>query len=286
MGLLLNRKRRNNMPSRLDLRWKTIAAADTPKHPTAVADVIAHQLDGMTITGVFTPEEIERALPILNANKQEATDEFFGAMLGMPLYQVPEGSDRSEHIDDAVKCRAIYREAFGFDPQDRIGDIVRPMAGGLEPAAPSENGRDYNPGNVRWYEPGWGGLKAHVGNEFRGQHEDGAMSHLITTTRTHDHLSYFAMLQPPDSGGALSVYDLLWDTFKPDETTEWTYGRDDHEFDELNAMKISLAPGEMVLFGGGWRWHRVDEVSGKVPRITYGGFSAPSIDGKYLHFWC
>ena len=55
MGLLLNRKRRNNTPSRLDLRWKSIAAADTPKHPTAVADGSAHQLDGMTITGVFTP---------------------------------------------------------------------------------------------------------------------------------------------------------------------------------------------------------------------------------------
>ena len=271
-------------PRHVDLRWRTIAASESDGHPRAVDDLIAQRIDGMTITGILTADEIQAALPRLESYRREATDEVFGAMLGMPLTQVEDGTDRGPHLDDTEKCRALYGEAFGFDPHERIASVLRPMANGREPRPPLEANRPYNPGNVRWYDPGLGGLRAHVGNEFRLAHEEGAMSHLIATTDIHNHLSYFVVLQPPEQGGALSVFDLLWDSYQPDGREQW-YLEDDSDFDEQPAMQHHPGPGDMILFGGGWRWHRIDPIGGNVPRITYGGFLAPSTDGDALHLW-
>ncbi|OWY61372.1 hypothetical protein B7486_64135, partial [cyanobacterium TDX16] len=176
--------------------------------------------------------------------------------------------------------------AFGFDPHQRVAEVLEPMSGGRPVTAPTEEGRDYNPGNVRWYDPGLGGLRSHVGNEFRYLAEEGAMKHLIQTTAVEDHLSYFVVLQPPTEGGALAVFDLLWED-ENENIKPWDSAmRDDRWFDTQSALRLSPGPGDMILFGGGWRWHRVDPVGGDRPRITYGGFAAPSRDDRELHMWC
>ena len=128
------------------------------------------------------------------------------------------------------------------------------------------------------------GLRAHAGNEFLDIIEHGGMSHLVTTTRVRDHLSYFVVLQRPEAGGTLSVYQQTIESLQMD--TGWGTGfRDDASFDDLPALCIDPPPGSMVLFGGGWRWHRIEPVLGTRPRITYGGFCGPSVDGTELHFW-
>ena len=61
--------------------------------------------------------------------------------------------------------------------------------------------------------------------------------------------------------------------------------RDDSHFDDLPCLRLAPGPGDLILFGGGWRWHRVDELTGTVERITYGGFCAPAADDSEIHFW-
>jgi hypothetical protein len=270
------------------LRWLELDADDTAHHPTAIADIFARRLDGMTISGVFDPDACARASRLIDDHIAETTPAMFGPMLGMSLANIGnvtgDPHDRTVYLDEIEHCRELYRQGFGFDPHERMAEVVAPMAGGLVVEPPTEGGRPYNPGNIRRYEPGSGGLPAHAGNEFL-MHEDGSASHLATTTITRDHLSYFIVLQPPEEGGALSVYDLLFETHEPLDP-QWTAsGRDDRDFDELPAKRISPDAGGMVLFGGGWRWHRVDEIRGSVPRITYGGFGGRSVDGRSLHFW-
>jgi hypothetical protein len=176
-------------------------------------------------------------------------------------------------------------DAFGFDPHRRLVDVIGPMAGDRTIVPVQEAGRFYNPGNVRWYDPGKGGLRAHAGNEFIPLIEDGAMSHLLTTTKVFDHMSYFVVLQRPEQGGTLSVYDLLWRDHN-DHATPWDSAtRDDSFFDTETCMKIDAGPGDLVLFGGGWRWHRIDPVQGNIPRITYGGFMCESVGGTELHMY-
>ena len=82
------------------------------------------------------------------------------------------------------------------------------------------------------------------------------------------------------------VYDLLYEDH-PEHDALWEFGdRDDSFFDDYPGTAIDAAPGSMVLFGGGPRWHRINPVFGARPRVTYGGFAAPSLDGERLDFWC
>jgi len=274
-------------PPTAELDWRYVPAAETADHPRLLHELNAKQFDGMLVTGVFTPDEVSQALERLAAVSDGWTPEPFGAMLGMPLNHLGDhAANRDPYLDDTDACRDIYLEVFGFDPHQRIADVLQPMAEGLQLVAPTEDGRSYNPGNLRTYEPGLGGLRAHVGNEFIDTSAPGAMRHLLSTTRTRDHMSYFVVLQPSLEGGDLSVYDLLF-VDHPTHERRWdgTY-RDDAWFDELSCLRLSPGPGDMILFGGGWRWHRVDPIEGSIPRITYGGFASPSLDGERIHFWC
>jgi hypothetical protein len=269
--------------SALDLRWDTIPAADAAANPGRINGLIAADADGMTVTGIYTEDEIARALPRLEA--AERIERPFGWLLGMPIGMCDAGDEaRQPYYDDAKRCKDLYTDAFGFDPHERLCEILQPMSGPLALAVPEEDGRPYLPGQVRWWEPDRGGLPAHVGNEFREQLADGAMSHLLTTTSVTDHLSYFVVLQRAEVGGALSVYDLLWEQNRGSD--DWAEcERNDSWILEAPCRKFDVEPGSLIIFGGGWRWHRVDPPSGSRPRITYGGFAAPSVDGSELHFW-
>ncbi|HYF44671.1 MAG TPA: hypothetical protein VD926_00580 [Acidimicrobiales bacterium] len=270
------------------LRWVELEASRTAEQPTAVLDVLGRNLDGITVAAVLSEAEAARAVERLERHRQATTPAMFGSMLGTPLADLDrlgdDLSDRTPYLDEAERCRGYYREAFGFDPHERIAEVLTPMAGGRAVEPPREGGRPYNPGNVRWFEPGSGGLPAHVGNEFALQH-DATTSHLRTTTTTRDHLSYFLILQAPESGGGLSIYDLVHDRARPGGG-DWTEdGRDDRELAPHVAKLIPPRPGDLLLFGGGWRWHRVDEIGGSRPRVTYGGFGGPSLDGRSVHLW-
>lgn len=277
-------QRTDSAPS-ANLRWLTIDADDTPEHPGLINDLIAKRIDGMTVKGVFDQASIDAALSFFASVPDAWGPQAFGGMLGMPLYQGGANSqDRNPHIEIGARSRELYRRGFGFDPHARLKAVLEPMAGHLEIVAPTEDGRSYNPGNIRRYDPGLGGLKAHAGNEFVELIKHGAVSHLLTTTHVVDHMSYFVVLQPSEIGGSLSVFDLLWDQYvHADE--KWAGARDDGWIESIPALRLSPGPGDLILFGGGWRWHRVDEIGGRIPRFTYGGFAGPSRDGTQLHLF-
>lgn len=275
-------------PAIAALSWDELEATDVAAHATALADIAARRLDGITVVGVFTSEECARAVVAMEQHRAEMDPAIFGTMLGVSLADLAWVSDdlgdRSAYLDRAEASSAIYAEAFGFDPFDRVAATLAPMVGGLKVATPVEGGRPYPAANVRWMEPGGGGLPAHVGNEFQIQTNDSA-DHLRSVTRIRDHYSWFVVLQKPTAGGALSVFDLLFETHVPSESQWGGTGRTDTDFDQMPAFKVWPEPGTLVMFGGGWRWHRVDKVEGTRARVTYGGFAGPSTDGRELHLW-
>jgi len=270
-------------PKMKPLRWDTIEAGATVDHPGLVAELLRRGSDGLTITGVFTQDEIDRGLRGLEG--VERIHRPFGWLLGMPIGMLGPDDPRTGYYDDNDRAVAAFRDAFGFDLHERVAAVLQPMADDMRLVAPTEGDRTYNPGQIRWWEPGGGGLPAHVGNEFRRQLQDGAMRHLLSVTSVADHLSYFVVLQRADQGGALSVYDLVWEE-NDGQDEEWDNCiRDDAWIDKVPSTKLDLQPGDMVVFGGGWRWHKVDPPLGDKARITYGGFAARSIEGNDLHFW-
>lgn len=251
-----------------------------------MAQLLDMEIDGATIRGVFTPSEVEVVLAQLEEMADLRTAVPFGVMVGRPIGLPMDDDDGTSrpYVEHAKLCRDFYRTSFGFDPHDRVVDVLAPMAGGhpLLPAA-DDNG-EYNPGQLRWMEPGLGGLSAHYGNEFLRLHRDGRKAGLFKTTDAINHLSYFAMLQRPDVGGTLSVFEALETTYQ--HPTGWADGvRDDSYFDSAPMRTLDPGPGDLLLFGGGHRWHRVEPIDGNRSRVTYGGFCARSIDGADVNFW-
>ena len=272
-------------PIERPINWVTLDAVDSPSHPRLLVEIMDKRIDGMSVRGMFDSDSIDRALGVFESMSDEWTTHPFGSLLGMPLNMVGASSqNRTPYLDDAERFRPMMTEAFGFDPHQRMIDVLRPMSGDLEIVSPTENGRAYTGGNIRRYEPGRGGLKTHAGNEFNDLLKDGAMSHLLTTTRMHDHMSFFVILQPPEIGGELSVFDLLWGE-EPPQDEKWYGYRDDGSFENVSMLRLPPVKGELVMFGGGWRWHRVDEILGAKSRITYGGFAAPRHDGRAIHLF-
>lgn len=264
--------------------WRTVAASDTDQHPELVNRLLDRSIDGVTVTGVFTPDECATAIEALR--REQWGEIFWGEYIGLALGMLtPDDVDRSRYYDDAAEAQRVKLATFGFDPHERLADVLRPAWSGGPIVAPAEDGRPYNPGQVRYWAPDQGGLRAHVGNEFRRALATYAMKHLITTTSVTDHLSYFIVMQRASVGGQLSVYDLTWEEDAAEEFENLPV-RDDSIFDDHpGRLIVDAGPGDLVLFGGGWRWHRVEPPSGEVPRITYGGFCAPSVDDNELHFW-
>jgi hypothetical protein len=268
------------------VQFVTLEASETPGHPGLLLEVLAKRIDGLHVRNVFTEEEVERAIPILESFRPFANPEPFGAMLGMPLYETADAGVRTAYLDSGDENRPRYREAFGFDPHQRLWDVLDPLIGDIEFDFAREDGREYNPGNVRWYDPAQGGLRTHAGNEFVEENLPKSLAHLATQSPVRDHLSYFVVLRESQIGGKLSVYELLYE----DRTAEIQYWedvqRDDSLFDAIPHLAHHPRPGDLTIFGGGWRYHRVDPVEGPVSRMTYGGFANVSHDGRRLHMWC
>lgn len=265
--------------------WLDFDVSEIGDHPTLIPDILAQKVAGVTVRRVFTEREVQRALDRIPDNREHETPVVFGTVLGRPLMQSGMSRDRTQHIEDAERFGPVFLDLFGMDPHARLAKVYGAMSHGMAVTAPEEGGRSYNPGQIRIMEPGGGGLAAHAGNEFLMSNKDGSASHLWETTDAIDHMSYFVMLQPPEIGGELSVYERLWEDSRDENGFATPLTHDATEFDDAPHLSITPGPGDLILFWAGRRWHRVEQVLGSKARITYGGFTAPSRDHTQLHCW-
>lgn len=265
--------------------WLDIDASEVGRYPDLIPDILGRKAAGVTVRRVFTEAEVERAVERLPENREGETPVVFGTVLGRPLMQSGMSRDRTQHLDDAERFRPVFLDLFGMDPHARLAEVFGALSGGMALTAPTEDGRSYNPGQIRIMDPGGGGLAAHAGNEFLMSNKDGSASHLWETTDAIDHMSYFVMMQPAEQGGELSVYERLWEDTRDEHGNVTPLTHDASAFDDAPHLTIAPGPGDLILFWAGRRWHRVEQVLGPVPRITYGGFTAPSRDHTELHCW-
>lgn len=97
------------------------------------------------------------------------------------------------------------------------------------------------------------------------------------------------MLQSPEIGGELEVYDFVWN-----DTPKHIVGgmnvvekKKERENILLNkkSKKLNLEKGDFLLFDGGRIWHQVRPVLGPINRITVGGFTALSKNQREVYYW-
>jgi hypothetical protein len=262
--------------------WLDLPFAEVSNHPDAIERIYAGTLDGMSIRGVFTEEEVTTGVLRARTHADEFND--YGKQIFFGTAIVGADDDRADYYAAAPIINDRVDELFEVDFVGRIGQVLSAVGGGRPASVPSEEGRgDYVPITIRFLPPDGGVMHAHTANEFCNAW--GSYEHLRQIARMWNSLSYFVVGQRPDSGGELVLYDLMWDDTPEDVRALPMSEERDGLLERFDKTPVDLQVGDMILFTGGRIWHRVEPVHGERERVTIGGFAALSQDEEQVYFW-
>jgi hypothetical protein len=262
--------------------WMTLDLADLGAEPDALGRMLDGDLDGITVHEALDPDVARRVVAALETVQPSVYAEM-GAVAPMPLLAVVD--DFEPYLQGAADAAASVDEAFGRPVADLVTSTVSRIAGGLPVAVAASRGRRYLPGTLRTAAPGHGGLRAHCANLFHEMNRERGLRQLDEHLDLVDGISWFYVLQAPEAGGDLRLFDARW----PDDPTRRpegvTWADDDTGVESLPSAVVPPRVGDLVVFRGGDLWHAVDDVDGGVSRVTYGGFLAPRRDGTAYELW-
>lgn len=203
----------------------------------------------------------------------------FGPMYGATLIESKE--DLKEYFDKAEIFAKELDYLLGFDFNARFSNFFSKLAGGTALELPEKDGRKYVPATIKFMQPGQGALPVHVGLEFYVLYPE--LSHLYSLIYGTAQISYFVVLEYPDEGGEITLYDIRY----PQPANERFKNRDGkiHHIRTRPAQRIKPAVGTMFIFNGGQIWHKIEDFYGKGQRVTLAGFLNYSKDLKTIYYW-
>lgn len=203
--------------------------------------------------------------------------------------------------DFANELKAYYRQAkqfkdsfarnFGIDMEQKFTQILSALnqnqaAKILDTA---EDG-SYIPFTFRMIVPEKNHINLHADNMFP-QFAPEFYEALQQVAEVKNQLSFFTVLQKPESGGQLSIYNVAWDVAKEFNIEEQSIILENgkhlhtHRTNELFRHQLDLEEGDLVIFPGGQLYHRIEEVYGSKMRITLGGFIGYSKTNEDVYYW-
>lgn len=252
------------------------------------------QLDGFITTDVFTTDEISQMKSFLD---QMGQNEFMPTPSGK-IFPAPFATitDAEERLENYYKSLQLLDKYVSENPavkhfMNKLDTFFKSIASDFKVSIPENkiNHKKVAPGTFRLFYPGMGGLHVHCGLLFQAQSMF-YYSLLKNDINMDEQLSYFVVLQQSELGGELTIYDMLWDKVKQKESPENNTFVIDTEgkqiqLDTVRSFSVKPKPGDILVFSGGPIWHRVEDIKGQSPRITFGGFLNYSNDDNELYYW-
>ena len=288
------------------LNFETIEFDDmVQQNPTALQDLYKSQKDGFLVRNFLSPTEVAAVVDNMSIMEtKNVAETSVGYTYPMIFAEFSLRNDelnkeelqvKSEgYFKDNLQYAKEFKDDFGFDLKSKLDSFFERISGGSGIEVPSGMGDvgKYPFGNFRCLRPNGGGMAIHCGNFFQDRFRL-FYSHLTESAKVVDQMSYFIVIQEPESGGALEVFDMRWEhgQSKVDnlENEEVILSNGSKYFPDRdsNRKKLSLKPnpGDMILFQGGNIWHRISEIKGSKPRITFGGFIAPNLNETSFYYW-
>ena len=261
-------------------KWITIAADAVKQYPDGINQIYQEQLEGMIIKNVFSGAEMLRVQQELESPDLKTYDVRYGATLGQIL--VAKGNDLSAYWQQAKLFRTAIKSIFQTDFEAKVEALFSQMSGGRKIELPTEKGHAYSPATIRLARPQQGGIPPHTGNEFL---DDSAYDYLKTIAKVINGLSYFIVINKPEKGGELVVYDLPPEVLNKQETELEKIVINKQNLEQYPQRQIVPDVGDMVIFKGGNIMHKVADILGDKTRITIGGFLALSQDESKIYYW-
>lgn len=267
------------------LRYLDVDAADAAAHPDAFERLRAGDVQAIMVHGVYEPQllaqigdRLERHDPpfLKTWFPKEFRSWFYGRNLNMahPLL--------AGYFDEAQQFQADLDALFpaGNGLLARVGGILAQL----------DRGRPFVPApgpdpNQRYM---FTTLRAHMEQGFIPPHLDNeqalrpSYAHLSTLVERHM-TSFVLMLQAPESGGTLDVFDYVRD---PEHAV--VMNRDDAAKPDVKALRTASFPiptGSMIVLDSGRYLHRLSPVRGERKRWTACSFMALSRRGDATYCW-
>lgn len=153
---------------------------------------------------------------------------------------------------------------------------------------------NYLPATIRLIpSPHFDEMRTHCGNMFCGkQYFSKYYEDIVPLVQIINQLSYFMLVQKPEVGGKLMVYNITCyeapTTTCEGETIDLL--GNNGQFISLHdglieEIPIEMNEGDLLVFAGGELWHRVSKVEGSLTRYSLGGFMGFAHDGSKLYVW-
>ena len=288
------------------IKFETIKAEElSARFPAALLQLTNLELDGFLIKNFLTESEVNQLLKALEGIDDEEksftsvgyTHPMVFAEYNGRIANLSESERQEKSIaffEKNQKYRDGFFEKFGVDLFKKLHSFLSSISGGLKVENPKglRNAGVYPFGNFRFLKPGGGFMAIHCGNFFQARFKE-VYRHLSEQVAVRNQLSYFIMLKKPEEGGKLTIFNFRWEDGQTkvdnleDKNVILPSGKVIQPDNTVGIEPFDLDPeqGDMILFQGGDIWHRVSNVEGAGPRITFGGFMGKGLDGETFLYW-
>ena len=253
------------------------------------------EVDGIIVRNFLTKQEsrtLYNRLFALPENQGLTNSKTYPGNYALIDYTKPEA--REELNDYYRLCKQFtdsFEATYGVPLVDKLLHLFTLLNGGTPARIPQvmEDGH-YTPLTFRMIHPEKCHINIHCGNQFLNQYPMFYES-ILKQADVWNQLSFFTVINHPQQGGELSVYNVAWDVAKEISVPEQAIITNDGQMlhaanpDELFRQKFDMQEGDLILFSAGQLWHRVEEVFGPEWRITAGGFLGFGTQDKSAYIW-
>lgn len=266
--------------------------AAVPRDRNWMAEISQSREHGLLIDNFLSPTELEvlRAASYRELGLEgHPQDKSFTHPISLVAL---DGLDRSKLQDFHNMVDAFvgsFGATFGLDLIQRLQRVFEDLSGEEQVEILSDGAGGYFlPATFRIIFPEKNHIHLHCGNQFF-ERFGSFYKEVASAVDVHDQMSFFLVLEKPQAGGALTIYDFTWEEARECDHQTNTLTRPDGSSIQLGPETVGLElmdmeAGSLLIFQGGSLWHRVEQVYGS-KRITFGGFLGFSYDRSKLFYW-
>jgi hapalindole-type alkaloid chlorinase len=285
--------------------FKTISPAELSKQDEAIWDIYANKSDGFLIKNFLSSAEVDTILShfdkVLDDNPAHTQVGFTYPPIFAEFSNRLKNETEAKKTDEKIKYfkrtgefNKLFKAEFGVDVKSKLELFFKSISlrRDIKVAETTDGKGNYPFSTFRLLVPDKGLMSVHCGNYF-GKTFEVFYQDLTSKVAVENQMSFFIMLQEPEEGGELTLFNFRWKAgqTKKDNTEDNEIIQPDgskiYVENNPNIIKDKIRPkkGDMILFQGGNIWHRVETVRGKTPRITFGGFIGISKDDSTFYYW-
>lgn len=283
--------------------YRLVDSSNLADYTHAIEDMYARKLDGLLVKNALSEATCDAIIAKMNKTPEKDRSSIsVGWCFPTVFAPLVQEAFRKGDLGGAEKmreyfqnCKAIVEDSesyFGAPVTELIETWLGKFSGGKKFDVPvGYDGKgSYAHTTFRSYYPkGVAYVSIHCGNYFQTVWQE-FYQHLEEQVDVYDQLSYFFLLEAPESGGELSLFDFEWELGQGKKNNHENEevmlpGGKTLQVKERQKMMIRPQKGDLVLFAGGRIWHSVEHVYGKRPRITLAGFLGHRQGKQSYMYW-